>query len=69
MTKAEVSKLKKGSWLEDTSGIYEIAGISPDNLISLKEVIFLGDSCNEHFYGVSYYIMRSDVEKMELIAE
>lgn len=69
MTKVEFQRLQTGSWLEDTSGIFEVSGISPDGLMTVKEVIFVDDTCTKYLYGVSHYIMRSEVMKMELIAE
>ena len=69
MTKVEFQRVKKGSWLEGTSGIFEISGISPDGLMTVKEVVFVDDNSDDIVYGIPSYITRYDVQQMELIAE
>ncbi len=69
MTNAEFQRVKKGSRLEDTSGIYEVSQISPDRLISVKEIIFCGDSCDDFIYGSTSYVTHREVRQMELIAD
>lgn len=67
----DFENLKKGAWLEDGSGIYEVVATYNEfnECIGLTEVIFKDDESDEYTLGTkNSNVTFSDVRGVEIIA-
>lgn len=67
----DFENLKKGAWLEDGSGIYEVVATYNEfnGCIGLAEVIFKDDESDEYTLGTKNpNVTFSDVRGIEIIA-
>ncbi len=67
----DFENLKKGAWLEDGSGIYEVVATYNEfnECIGLAEVIFKDDESDEYTLGTKNpNVTFSDVRGIEIIA-
>lgn len=67
----DFENLKKGTWLEDGSGIYEVVATYNkfNECIGLAEVIFKDDESDEYTLGTKNpNVTFSDVRGVEIIA-
>lgn len=67
----DFENLKKGAWLEDGSGIYEVVATYNEfnECIGLAEVIFKDDESDEYTLGTkNLNVTFSDVMGVEIIA-
>lgn len=67
----DFENLKKGAWLEDGSGIYEVVATYNgfNECIGLAEVIFKDDESDEYTLGTKNpNVTFSDVRGIEIIA-
>lgn len=67
----DFENLKKGAWLEDGSGIYEVVATYNEfnECIGLAEVIFKDDESDEYTLGTkNSNVTFSDVRGVEIIA-
>lgn len=67
----DFENLKKGTWLEDGSGIYEVVATYNEfnECIGLAEVIFKDDESDEYTLGTKNpNVTFSDVRGVEIIA-
>lgn len=67
----DFENLKKGAWLEDGSGIYEVVATYNEfnECIGLAEVMFKDDESDEYTFGTKNpNVTFSDVRGIEIIA-
>jgi hypothetical protein len=59
--------VKKGDWLQDVNGIYEVmaTNVGAGNLTELNEIIFWDDEFFPYYYGDKRYLTDLEISHME----
>lgn len=69
--KIDINKLKRGSWLSNTSGIYEVVKIyeaAGGTFITVKEVCYDPEDGSKIFYTDEHDMTPADIKQCELVS-